>query len=451
MGAALHTVTGYDSDTQEYKTTMRTGYMRGWDGRDERTQTLQLVRAGCLLLGAGTEAAREWGDVENKDVWVTYLTSMKRGGRQMLVAQRLDKGGEERKVTSLEGAREAMGSLGDTAPTREVRVREEMLGRAGWSTALEMHSAVHHFWMSTGQQRPEGVARRMDCNRTGDGGIPGAKRVKRQQGTITGTPMGVPGRSMLQGEQDTMQAQEAVRCRTEHGQGMEVQVCEAGRWELGRGKAIWRPHTGAAVSLELAKVMTWKMRARLSWGEMALEVQTDVIATEEAEGRGFRMPAWQLLTQVRQATGSTRLMGPTKAMADIHFASWTPGYEVTGGTSLTDTLVILDSMEEGQQWDLAARLRDGENWAVVASVDCLAPGILEELEERWPSQVILPAINGPKRPERQPKVYAKGWWKTGSKRICRSKGEMCIWRGDGGGVQLIGAVATVAERLAETG
>ncbi len=54
---ALHTVTGYDQATNEYTVKLRTGFIKGWGDRDEKTQAHQLVRAGCLMLGAGNRSS----------------------------------------------------------------------------------------------------------------------------------------------------------------------------------------------------------------------------------------------------------------------------------------------------------------------------------------------------------------------------------------------------------
>jgi hypothetical protein len=97
------------------------------------------------------------------------------------------------------------------------------------------------------------------------------------------------GESMLPGAQEYRQSQREVSCTLTMGQEVERKACRAGHWDLGRGRAVWLPNKGTAVKVELAKAMLWKMRER-----------QDAAAAEEAETRGFCMPAWLLLTQVRK-------------------------------------------------------------------------------------------------------------------------------------------------------
>ncbi len=89
----------------------------------------------------------------------------------------------------------------------------------------------------------------------------------------------------------------------------------------------------------------------------------------EMEERGFSMPAWQLLTQIRKEKGLTRLIGVANVMADVHFASWTRG---TGeGCSLQDSLILLEALLIYQQMGLVERLTEGGDWVVVARGDRL--------------------------------------------------------------------------------
>ncbi len=186
------------------------------------------------------------------------------------------------------------------------------------------------------------------------------------------------------------------------------------------------------MQVERAKVLLWKWRERLGWDELVERVLQDTASAEEAEGRGFRMPAWQLLSQIRRVSGATHLVGAPKVMADVHFSSWTAAYSLTPGTSLEDTVILLAAIGPAQQGELVQRLHRGGRWVVLAGVYGLAPGVQEALEEIVPSQVVLPMERQGDRVVRHPKVYAKGWWKMGSKQLCMEKGEMRLWWGEGG-------------------
>jgi hypothetical protein len=120
-------------------------------------------------------------------------------------------------------------------------------------------------------------------------------------------------------------------------------------------------------------------------------------------------------------------------MADIHFSSWTTAYDLTEATSLVDSEILMSSLGELQQEGIVELLSRGGSWVVVAHVDCLAPGVQEALEDLVLSQVVLPMERRGKEVVCHPKVYAKGWWRTGSKRLCRPRGEIRLWWGDGEG------------------
>ncbi len=126
---------------------------------------------------------------------------------------------------------------------------------------------------------------------------------------------------------------------------------------------------------------------------------------------------------------SNKTSGTGKGNGRHTFHKLDTWYSITGGTSMADTVILIDTMGEEQQKDLVARLSKGKNWTVIANVDNLALGIQEELDSRGQAQTILTADRGAKQPVQHPNVYAKGWWKMGSKRICLSKG---VWRGKGG-------------------
>ena len=234
---------------------------------------------------------------------------------------------------------------------------------------------------------------------------------------------------MVLGSLEEIRSVEAVRCRLVKGQEIERHSGRAGQWELGRGRAVWRPTEGKPVQMERAKVLLWKWRERLGWDALAEGVLQDSASAEEAEGRGFRMPAWQLLSQVRRASGATHLVGAPKAMADVHFSTWTTGYNLTPSTSMEDSVILMDALGPDQQEELVRRLRGGVNWVVLAGLDGLARGVREALEEIVPSQAVLPMEKQGDRVVRHPKVYAKGWWKTGSKQLCLAQGDTRLWWG----------------------
>jgi hypothetical protein len=71
-----------------------------------------------------------------------------------------------------------------------------------------------------------------------------------------GAPMSIPGWLMLpelEG-QAGHRREDAVECYLMAGQEIEVEQCTNGRWELGRGRAIWRQESGQPVQAELAKI-----------------------------------------------------------------------------------------------------------------------------------------------------------------------------------------------------
>ena len=78
------------------------------------------------------------------------------------------------------------------------------------------------------------------------------------------------------------------------------------------------------------------------------------------------------------------------------------------------------------------RLTEGGDWAVVARGDGLEARARERLDEIGHRQQLLPTDKRDGKPTPKQTVYAKGWWKTGTKQICRSSGEISVWSGRGG-------------------
>ena len=72
---------------------------------------------------------------------------------------------------------------------------------------------------------------------------------------------------MLQGSQEVQEEEKAVQCYIILGQEEDLRDCETGRWELGRGRAVWLPGTGGAVRLERAELLLWQRRGwnGLTW------------------------------------------------------------------------------------------------------------------------------------------------------------------------------------------
>jgi hypothetical protein len=74
---------------------------------------------------------------------------------------------------------------------------------------------------------------------------------------------------------------------------------------------------------------------------------------------------------------------------------------------------------------------------VIAGVYGLAAGVQEALDGLVQPQVILPMERQGDRVHRHPKVYAKGWWKSGTKKLCLADGEMRMWWGEGEDIELV--------------
>ena len=326
----------------------------------------------------------------------------------------MEGGFEHRQLMELGVIQQAMGELEVTPGLVRRRVTESELGRRGWSGGREMHSAIWDYWQKSEKPLPAGILERMRREAEAHGRE--VKRGRFQQSTLTGIPMGTPGESMIADMSKEPHSVPAVQCTLVKGQEVERQTCRFGHWELGRGRAVLRLTVGDPIQLERAKLLLWKWRERLGWDDLAEQVIQDCASAEEAEERGFRMPAWQLLSQIRRRSGSTHLVGAPKVMADVHFSSWTTAYDITENTSVEDALILMSALGHAQQEDLVRRLRQGGNWVVVAGVYGLAPGVLEALDEVADSQVVLPMELQGDQVIRHPKVYAKGWWRTGSKK-----------------------------------
>jgi ribonuclease HI len=387
-----------------------------------------------MMLKAGTDAAMEW-EGEEGDVWVAFTAVARRDGGYFLNTRRMDGRAGRWQMMELGVIQLAMDELEVTEKLVGRRISETELGVAGRRGGTEMHWAIRDFWRTSGRARPDGIRERMRKEEDEHGKE--FKRGRVRQSTLTGTPMSAPGESMVPGEGGEVITEAAVRCTLVKGQEIERHAGRAGQWELGRGRAVWRPREGEPIQVEMAKVLVWKWRERLDWDGLALQVARDSGSAEEAEQRGFRMPAWQLLSQIRRQSGATHLVGAPKAMADIHFSTWTAAYDLSGATSLEDSVILLSAITPDLQMEVVGRLQRGGSWVVIAGVYGLAPGIQETMEELVTSQVVLPMERQGERVVRHPKVYVKGWWKTGTKRLCLENGEMRVWWGEGGEMDLV--------------
>ncbi len=78
---------------------------------------------------------------------------------------------------------------------------------------------------------------------------------------------------------------------------------------------------------------------------------------------------------------------------------------------------------------MVGRLHPGVDWVVLANVTLLADCIEELLDSKGARQIVLPADRSPGSTVAHPKMYGKGWWRTGNKKIYLATGEIHLWMG----------------------
>jgi ribonuclease HI len=422
-------VTSYDETTEEYTMQMRVGGVRGWTSMtlSERRRALKVAEG--TLLERGTEATEGWEQEQpllTEHGWWVRFTGMDKQGRRVR-CEVLGEGESGRQEVEWGALDRAIEGLGKGPPTRETRLKEKWLGRSRFSSSLEMHPAIQDFWQHDADiDPPEGVRERLRRHTLERASM--AKRRRRNQSTITGIPMSEPGVTMLPGEKQEQGVVEgAVECTLVMGQEIDVERCANGRWELGRGRAVWRPESGPPIRAELAKVRLWRMRERTTWEAMSLRIEKEARSAEQAEDRGHRTPAWQLTAQIRRALGLTQLVGTTTLTADVHFPTWTSGFDASA--SLQDSLILLDALPGPLREGVVDRLREGGDWAVLANITLLDGGVIDALDSRGNRQIVLPMERVGERKVIHAKMYEKGWWRSGSKKIVRATGEMHLWVG----------------------
>jgi hypothetical protein len=361
-----------------------------------KAKNKRLLAAEGVLVGMGLEATAGWEDDEDKPAlggegWWVLFTRVD-PGRKLAYCKLLGEGEGEQRALTYEEVDEVMIDLQGADGMREIQVDEGWLGRSRFTNTIEMHPAILDYWRQEAEagleeDAPEGVMERIDRNdreRT-----KGAKRNRMTQRTLTGIQTSEPGRSLLRMDHEDEGGQAAVRCRLIYGQETRTEECSGGSWELGRGRAVWRPEKGGKIQVELAKILLWKHREAVTWEELSRRIGDDVREALETEERGFRMPAWQLLTQIRKEKGLTRLVGVANVMADVHFASWT-GRAGAGACSPQDSLILLEALPTDQQMALVDRLTEGGDWAVVARGDGLEARAKERLDKIGHRQQLLP-------------------------------------------------------------
>lgn len=222
---------------------------------------------------------------------------------------------------------------------------------------------------------------------------------------------------------------EPVECRVwAHTCVQTVWESAEGRWELGKGKALWRPAVGSPASVELAKAAVWRTKYDLSWEAFIPVLLNDSSASTAMEERGFRMPAWQILDQLRSRHNLTAIVGPPRVMTDLRFQEWIPAGEWTADNDLDGAIVILDAFEPAVQAKICESLPPQGKWIVVANPVLIEDGIQELLSVLGDRCSLLPPRKEGNRVIKTPQVYAKNWWESGSKRLCQlQEGGLVSW------------------------
>mmetsp|Transcript_69333 Transcript_69333/g.144581 ORF Transcript_69333/g.144581 Transcript_69333/m.144581 type:complete len:1175 (+) Transcript_69333:2-3526(+) len=313
----------------------------------------------------------------------------------------------------------------------QAEISEEAMGNHMNMAVAAMHPQVYSFWERT-ESPPDHVRERQQRHRDHLQQQRIVKPRKMVQQLIGAAPISAAV-EVERPQARRVRYQAPVLCRIWGGGQTNRTQLSNGTLELGRGRAVWRPKEGVNIQVEYAKLVHWKERCGLSWEQMIPLVVSDVSRAEHLETEcNFLMPAWQLLSQIRDLDDYDQLVGPPAVMADPRFRRWIPADQWTSEVSSNLSVIVLDAFESDQQIQVLHTLSKGGQWAVLANRKNLTEEVNNKLDELAPAYEVLPSPEAEDGKTKQlPKVYSKGFWKLGSKQVCRIKqGGLWIWRGD---------------------
>eukprot|EP00961_Rhodomonas_salina_P125110 1685775-Rhodomonas_salina.6 len=249
-----------------------------------------------------------------------------------------------------------------------------------------------------------------------------------RQSTIQPLSVNIKERSWLRKQVKASQPAIKVECMLDPGPGSPeihttggnitdmVRVWKGAVQGRKKGEVVW--------AMEQAKAYRWISRDQMTWTEMSEAVTRYTQTAIVAEERGYQTWAWDLLDRIRTRCQFTMLVGPTPLKACPTYPTWCPWNSL--GTHLVITqeraLVLLDAVPPEWQQHVLEEAAKADEWAVVARSTLLSSDA-----ETWllHNTRMLPI----RIPKDKIRVYQKGWWASGTKRICKAPpGAIRVWQ-----------------------
>eukprot|EP00961_Rhodomonas_salina_P101723 1368270-Rhodomonas_salina.1 len=140
------------------------------------------------------------------------------------------------------------------------------------------------------------------------------------------------------------------------------------------------------------------------------------------------MPAWPILNQLQMHYELLKLVGPPLCMADPCFHAWWPAHDGAAQESHEESLLVMDAFFPEQQASLLTTISNTNRLVVLADTANLTSSEIEALDNMANTYCVLPPVKENKRLIKQPQVYKKGFWSSGSKKMCKCKtGGLQVW------------------------
>ena len=450
LGNCNFKVLSYNRQTEEYVAEFKTGTVEGWQ-QMRGADLAERMTGHVMWIQAGLPTTEGWEGNDRHDDGVPqreggwffkYTQWTRKGGTFELSGYFIEQGGQG-DVTymathPLATVKAHLAHLDTRPEIMAITFREGELGAARRMMMTNMHPSLYQYWDSI-PNRPRDVAVRLTHGRR----EPTTKQRLTVQQLLRNTNSTAPRSGSI--ERHVHRAEEhpgKVRVRLWPADHVNVEITDTGIWHWGKGTVRLQSDGAGKHSMELATFMTWKERGGHTWCEMESLMLRSIAETERLEERGFRTPAWSIYEQLSEQLGITVQIGLPETMAPPYPAKKVAGTGDPASTRYDDAIITLEAIPEHLHGQVIQQLETSNGWAVLGSTARLPKATVTRLDELGEGQDILAPTreqdnNGQWHKRRQPQIFGKGWWRTGSKQLCHAaKGTLRVWTAGRKGTEL---------------
>jgi len=181
-----------------------------------------------------------------------------------------------------------------------------------------------------------------------------------------------------------------------------------------------------AWSGERAKLRQWMERDQMNMETISTVGLEHADHTAAMEEQGYRTLTWQLQRQIQDQLRLDTSVGPSAWEALPSFGTWLPGFDADVIPSHTSPLLLLEAVPEELRLAAVLQAIRCERWAIVAK-----PTSAHWKDKSFIGDRVYRVLDGAGRRQdiltkNSPKVYSKGWSKSGDK-TQRRGGPLVMW------------------------